>query len=72
MEKKILVLSAKEVSVGIIPSAGDVVFRFDLADSSLALMPEFDVSIRLTPTEARELAGTLIRKAAQAEGLEPQ
>jgi hypothetical protein len=72
IEKKILVLSAKEVTVGIIPSERDVVFRFDLAESSLALMPEFDVSIRLSPTEARGLAATLIRKAAEAEGLTSQ
>jgi hypothetical protein len=72
MEKKVLILSAKEVAVAIIPSTRDVLFRFDLAESSLALMPEFEVSVRLSPNEARELAGTLIRKAAQAEGLQPQ
>jgi hypothetical protein len=71
MEKRTLVLSAKEVDVAIIPSTGDVVFRFDLADSSLALMPEFDLSIRLSPNEARSLAQLLREKAAEAEGVTP-
>ena len=71
MEKKILVLSANQFRIGVLPE-GDIAFRFDLADSSVGLMPELDISIRVSHTEARQLAQLLNEKAAEAEESTPE
>jgi 2,3-bisphosphoglycerate-independent phosphoglycerate mutase len=68
VEKKVLILSADEFQIATLPEQGDIVFRLNLAQMSEALMPELDVAIRISPTEARQIAAALIHKADEIQG----
>jgi hypothetical protein len=65
MEKRFLVLSAKELAFS--TTGNEVLIHLQLADASAALVPELEFALRLSPDEARQFAQTLDRKADEAE-----
>jgi len=67
-EKRWLVLSAQQITLGLLPKERGVVLHLDLAESSAGLVPELDLVIRLTAAESRMIARALLQKADEAEG----
>jgi hypothetical protein len=67
-DKKILAVGASAMAVAYEPSRGLVVAMFDLPRSLTHLVEDLSLAVQLSPTEARQLAGMLIRKADEAEG----
>lgn len=65
MDKKIIVVSATGVSIGTLP--GDVALMFHDIGSQIGLAPDMKLTLRLSPTEARQVASALLRKADEAE-----
>ena len=50
------------------PDRGVVVAAFDLPTALTRLVDDLTLAVQLSPTEARQLAGMLVRKADEAEG----
>ncbi|QIX17198.1 hypothetical protein [Burkholderia multivorans] len=65
MEKKIIVVSPSDISLGTIP--GDVAIMFHGLQKPLGLAEDIQPVLRLSPDEARRLAVALARKADEAE-----
>ncbi|HEY5064349.1 MAG TPA: hypothetical protein VIJ04_05900 [Xanthobacteraceae bacterium] len=70
-EKRILVVTPNQYSVGVVNQDWSVGLKFDLG-GELGLFPELDLVLRLAPTEARALASVLRRKADAAEAGQSQ
>lgn len=66
-EKRYLILSAKELALSIIPEHRDVLVHLNLAEMSAGLVPGFEFALRLSPSESRDFAQALSRKADEAE-----
>jgi hypothetical protein len=66
-DKKILAVGASAMAVAYEPSRGLVVAMFDLPQSLTHLVEDLSLAVQLSPTEARQLAGMLTRKAEEAE-----
>jgi hypothetical protein len=67
-EPKILAVGATAMAVASEPSREMVIAAFDLPSEQTHLAEHLRLAVQLTPTEARQLAGMLIRKADEAEG----
>ncbi|WP_124833350.1 hypothetical protein [Burkholderia sp. Bp9031] len=65
MSKKIIVVKPEGVSVGTIP--GDVALMFHTVGAQLGLVEDIQLTLRLSPDEARHLAAALGRMADKAE-----
>ena len=67
-DKKILAVGASAMAVGHDPSRGLVGAMFDLPQSLTHLVEDLSLAVQLSPTEARQLAGMLTRKADKTGG----
>ena len=67
IEKRMLILSAQQVQLGMDSQRGDIVLHFALAESAQYIMPELDIGIRFSPGDAREIGAALIRMADEVE-----
>lgn len=65
-EKRLLIVTPDQYSVGVLTEEPSVALRFYLG-GELGLFPELDLVLRLAPSEARALAAALQRKADEAE-----
>jgi hypothetical protein len=70
-EKKVLAVGASGMAVGHEPSRGQVLAMFDLPQSLTHLVEDLTLAVQLSPSEARQLAGMLTRKADEAAGSPP-
>jgi hypothetical protein len=64
-EKRYLVITPNNLGFSVVTPDRDVCLHLDLDPAHTGLL--IDVVIRMTPTEARQTAQTLLRKAAEAE-----
>jgi ethanolamine utilization microcompartment shell protein EutS len=64
-EKRYLVITPNQLAFSILNPDRDVTVHLDLDPERTGLL--VDVVIRMTPTEARRIAETLVRKADAAE-----
>jgi hypothetical protein len=69
-DKKILAVGASAMAVAYEPARGVVVAAFDLPQEQTHLVEDLTLAVQLSPTEARQLAGMLTRKADEAEGVQ--
>ena len=70
-DKKVLIVGASGMVVGYEPSRDVVVAMFDLPQSLTHLVEDLSLAVQLSPTEARQLAEMLTRRAGEAEGEPP-
>lgn len=68
MAKRLLIVGATGLAVAYEPSRQAVLALFDLPSEHTHLVEDLQLGLALTPAEARQLAGMLIRKADEAEG----
>lgn len=68
---RILYVTADLLEIGT-NERGEVAIRFDLPGSDLGLAPGLSLAAQLSPQEARDLAGALLRKADDAEAQLPR
>jgi ethanolamine utilization microcompartment shell protein EutS len=64
--KRYLVITPKDIGLTVINPDRDVAIHLDLDDEQAGLLG-IDVMIRVSPTEARQIARALTRKADEAE-----
>jgi hypothetical protein len=64
--EKWLTITPLNIAVGIIPDR-EVAIQFLIHPDHLHLAPAVGVAVRMTPTQAREIAKKLARKADEAE-----
>jgi hypothetical protein len=70
-EKKVLAVGASGMAVGHEPNRGQVLAMFDLPQSVTHLVEDLSLAVQLSPSEARQLAGMLTRKADEVAGSPP-
>ncbi len=68
MDKPLVFVTPEQYGVGLVTADKQVALHFDLPGAEDEY-PELNLVLRLTPAEARALAGALQRKAAEAEKL---
>jgi len=64
--KRALVVTPQQIAVAIINPDRDVAIHLDLDQEQTGLLG-IEVMVRMTPTEARQIAQALVRKADEAE-----
>jgi hypothetical protein len=67
-KKRILAVGASAMAVAYEPVPGVVVAAFDLPQEQTHFAEDLTLAVHLSPTEARQLAEMLTRKADEAEG----
>jgi len=70
-ERKILVVGSTGMAVAYEPAKQIVLMSFDLPEKETGLVQGLLLGVSLSPTEARQLAGMLTRKADEAERKQP-
>lgn len=68
---KILVVGARGMAVAYEPTRQVVLAMFDLPSEQTHLVEDLRLAVQLSPSEARQLAGMLTRKADEAAGVQP-
>ena len=67
-DKRVLAISAKQLSVSIFEATGDVLIHLALDTGAAGSPPMPEVALRLSASDARKVAAALIQKAAEVEG----
>lgn len=62
-----LMITPKQVGVQADKTSRSVVMGLDVSDPRLGLAPGLSVGLRMSPTEARQIAEAIIRKADEVE-----
>ena len=65
---KILAVGATGMAVAYEPTRHMVLATFDLPSEHTRLVEDLRLAVQLSPSEARQLAGMLTRRADEAEG----
>ncbi len=68
MIERFLVIKPDGLAIAIVNPDRDVVIHLRGLEKAAGLTPGLQVMIEMTPTEARQFAQALIRKADEAEG----
>jgi hypothetical protein len=66
-DERWLMITPKQVGVQADQTNRSVVMGLDVSDPQLGLAPGLSVGLRMSPTEARQIAEVLLRKADEAE-----